>query len=236
MPGANNEETDKTKNGAGAGGNGAAGEGGNPNPDDSGAGGDPTDDELEGFADPVKAKAEIKRLRAENAKHRTKSKALETELGGVKATIDKMKKALGLEDEADPAEQVATLKQQNEALQVEMAMSELCREHEIPRQGEKYFKFLVAQEFETLSEGEEISDERVLELAGEAKKMFAANGNSGTGTGVNPGQKPPPSGNNESTSVADFVKMNNGEKSELYIKNPNLYQKLFDEAKQKRLI
>jgi len=235
MPGANNEETNgedgkKAGEGAGAG----AGE---KDPSKEAAGSADDEGGGEDFSDPVKALAEIKKLRAESAKHRTKNKSLEEEFGKMKGTLSKLKSALGVGDEGDdedPETKIATLKQQNEALQVQSAMVELCREHEIPRQGEKYFNFLIAQEFETLEEGSEISEERILEIAGEAKKMFSSGGNAPSGTGVS-GKKPAPGEAADAISPSQFSKMNPGEKSALYTKNPALYQKLFNEAKEKRL-
>lgn len=193
------------------------------------------DNSSEDFSDPVKAMAEIKKLRAENAKHRTKNKTLDEQMVKVNGTMSKLKSALGLESEdQDPEEQVTTLKQQNEALQVQMAMNELVRENDIPRSGEKYFNFLIAQEFETLEEGEEISEERIAELAKETKKMFAGGSNHSTGV-KDSKANPNPDASASSISAAQFAKMNNGEKSALYVKDSALYQKLFNEAKEKRL-
>lgn len=237
MPGANNEETDGKKKTVNEGSDdqvidadGDSDESAGSDEDESGDAGD--------FADPVKALAEIKKLRAENAKHRTKSKSLEGELGKVKSTMTKLKSALGVEgeeDEDEPERQIASLREQNEALQIQNAMVELCREHEIPRKGEKYFNFLIAQEFDALEEGEEIAEERILEIAKEAKQMFASGGGQGGGTGVNTQKKPAAGENADAISAAQFAKMNPGEKSLLYTKNPALYTKLFNEAKEKRL-
>lgn len=236
MPGANNDKTDdKNKNGkAGDEGTGAGDEG-EKDPSNAAAGseGDGGDDAGD-FADPAKALAEIKKLRAENAKHRTKNKSLEEKLGSIDGTMKKLKSALGVEDESeDPEQKLKTLQAQNEAMQMQMAMSDLCREHEIPRKGEKYFNFLIAQEFESLKEGEEISEDRILEISKETKAMFSSGGASSTGVDTskkpNPGEKP------DSLSAAQFAKMNPGEKSALYVKDPNQYNKLFQEAREKRL-
>ncbi len=239
MPGADDKKTDdKGKNGkAGDDGTGAGDEG-DKDPSKKAAGSEDDDGGDAGdFSDPAKALAEIKKLRAENAKHRTKNKSLEDEFGKVKGTMSKLKSALGVEgdEEDEPEKQIATLKQQNEALQIQNAMSELCREHEVPRKGEKYFNFLIAQEFESLEEGAEIPEERILEIVKETKQMFSSGNGSGTGTGVGTGKKPPPGENADAISAAQFAKMNPGEKSVLYTKNPALYSKLFNEAKEKRL-
>lgn len=233
MPDANDGNTGSAGAGA-AGGEGSADETKLKAAADAGA--NSGGDEGEGdFSDPEKAKAEIKKLRAENAKHRTKNKSLETEFGAMKETVGKLKQALGIEgDDADPEKQIASLKAQNEALQFETAVGEICREQDIPRASEKYFKFLLAQEFDALEEGEEITEERIIEIAAEAKKLAPAAAQSSTG--LNNGNKPPPAGSANDISVAQFVKMNSGERSQIYVKNPNLYNKLFEEAKEKRLL
>lgn len=238
MPGANNEtvnEEKKTKTVV-ASGAGAAGENETDQSSQAAGSADETDLGEGDFADPVKALAEIKKLRAENAKSRVKNKSLEDNLTQINGTMTKLKGALGIEtDEVDPEKQVASLRQENEALQVQAAVNELCREHEIPRKAEKYFQFLIAQEFEALKEGEEISDERMLEISAEAKKTIAPAAATSTGAKTTKGV-PNPDASAGSVSAAQFAKMNSGEKSALYVKNPEQYQKLFNEAKEKRLL
>ena len=242
MPGAKKQEEtdDKNKNK-----NKNGGEGDDPgadDPSDDGTGGQGDDDGAGGedFSDPEKAKAEIKRLRDENAKSRIKNKKFETELSAQKGVVGKLKAALGIEDDAaDPETQIKDLKSQNENLVVQAAMNDLCDEHDIPSASKKYFKFLVSEEFAKLKDDEEISDERVAEIAAEAKKVGGSGGknpNSSTGVDGNAGGGKKPAGKDDALDVAQFVKMNLGEKSALYTKNPSLYQKLMDEAKEKRLL
>lgn len=231
MPGANNEQTGENNNQN----QGTGSENSDNQESNQEAAGSAGDDSAD-FSDPAKAQAEIKRLRAENAKHRTKNKSLEERFSHMNETMGKMKQAMGLTDEeVNPEEVIQGLQLQNEAMQVQMAMSDLCREHDIPRSGESYFNFLIAKEFEGLAEGDEIAEDRIAELAMEAKKMF--NGQNGGGsTGLNTRQKPAPGQNAGDISAAQFAKMNPGEKSALYVKNPNLYNQLFSEAKEKRLL
>ena len=239
MPGAKNKQTNEEElNGkkAGAEGGGATGDEGDETDAAKKKAAGSADDDAGGddFADPAKALAEIKKLRAENAKHRTKNKSLEEQMGKVNGTMTKLKSALGIESEdEDPETQVATLKQQNEALQMQAALSQLCEDNEIPSKGKKYFNFLIAQEFETLDEGEEISEERIAEIAKETKKMFLAGGSTGVDAS---GKAKDPDAATGSVSAAQFAKMNVGEKSALYSKDSALYQKLFTEAKEKRLL
>ena len=98
---------------------------------------------------------------------------------------------------------------------MQMAMSDLCREHEIPGKGEKYFNFLIAQEFESLKEGEGNFRDRILEISTETKAMFSSGGASSTGVDTskkpNPGEKP-------DSLRHSSQKMNPGEKSALYVK------------------
>ena len=119
-------------------------------------------------------------------------------------------------------------------------MSELCDEHEIPSASKKYFKFLVSQEFEKLKDDEEISEERMTEIAAEAKKVGSGGGkNSKSSTSVDldaDGKKKDPAGKDDAISVGQFSKMNMGERTELYTKNPALYEKLKNEAVEKRLL
>ena len=207
---------------------GKAGDEGQTGADDKG--GEAGDD----FSDPAKALAEIKKLRAENAKHRTKNKALDEQMSSLNGKFTALKKALGVEDdEEDPEVKIGRLHAENQALALEVSISRISREHEIPAGQEKYFRFLLAEKMEALEDGQEIGDDDVAEIAAEVKKISGkAAGNS---TGVSAGKKPNADGGTTLT-VQAFAKMNTGEKSELYAKNPSEYTRLFNEAKSQRMI
>lgn len=200
---------------------------------------DPTDSEsddegdADDFGDPVKAKAAVVKLRKEAAKYRNLKNASDEALKAAQTRIDSFKKALGVEDESeDPETTINTLKSQNQALAMEMSIAQIAREHNIPADQDKYFRFLLNERMESLEDGEEISDEDITEIAAQIEKISGkASGNS---TGLN-GQKKKPAGGNTLT-VEAFSKMNSGEKSELYGRNPEEYNRLFAEAKTKRLI
>jgi hypothetical protein len=201
----------------------------NPNPKDGGE-----DDSI--FSDPAKAKELAKSLRAESAKYRTKSKDLESKLSSMEATLGKLKQALNLGDdeEESPEEKVKQLSEQAIVLQTELAIRDLAAEHEIPNQQIKYFKFLMAEKFNALGDGEELSEEALNEVIAEVRK--GGNGKSGiNGTGVHSDGKPNPDAGSGLT-LDRFMKMSPAEKSLIYQKDPTTYNKLFSEAREKRLI
>lgn len=189
------------------------------------------------YTDPEKVKAEIKKLRDENAKHRTKNKDLESKFSEYDTTMKKMKQALGLEDQesADPAEQAKLLQSQNEQLQVELGIAQLAMEHSIPADQQKYFRFLLAEKFESLGEGEELSDEGLAEVVSQVMNLSASKSGM-TGTGVGAGSKPNADSNSGEVSLEQFVKMTPSQKSTIYARTPELYNKLFAEAKAKKML
>jgi hypothetical protein len=198
---------------------------------------DPTEDEgddegADDFADPVKAKAEIKRLRDEAKKHRLKSKGLESELSGVKATLGSLKKALGGEqDEVDPVEALRTVQQQKEQLEVELSISQLERDNDIPKEQSEFFRFLLGKSMNELEEGEELDQDAIDAI--KAKLPSTGGSTSSTGLGSKkPGAKPPAAGGTTIT-VEAFAKMTAAQKSELYTKDAATYNRLFSEARDK---
>jgi hypothetical protein len=241
-----NDDKDKNKNvkpnpggegGEGGSGNGEAGgnegaEGSeNLNPGGEGQGTDEFD-----YSDPEKVQKELKKLRKENASRRVSSKEANEKLAKMEETQKKLKVALGLEEEDDPAEQVESLRSQNEALQMEIQLNSIASELEIPAKGQKYFKFLIHDRLSELEEGEELSDEDLAEIAKEVKGM---GGNAPSSTGVNSGGQggggKAPSKGDEMT-VEQFGQMSLTEKSALYQKNPKEYERLFSAAKEKGLV
>lgn len=198
---------------------------------DEGEGDEGTND----FSDPEKAKAEIKKLRAEAAKHRNKAKTFSEQLDAVNGKLSGLKKTLGVEDdEADPEEKIKELSGKTDALEVELSVVKLARDHDVPKESDKYFRFLLGQKLEELEEGEEITDEQVAELAVEAKQVSGKSGNNSTG--LSGGKKPSADNGKGTLTVQQFAKMNTGEKSALYAKNPSEYNRLFSEAREKRLL
>lgn len=190
-------------------------------------------DDLADFADPEKAKAEIKKLRGEAAKYRTKSKGLEGQMTALNEKFSKIQKAFGVEDEVDPETKVTELQAKNEALAIELSISQLSRAHNITADQDKYFRFLLSEKMGSLEENEEMTDEHVAEIALEVQKF---SGKAPTSTGLNGNKKPSADSGKGALTVQAFVKMNTGEKSELYAKNPAEYTRLFSEAKEQKLL
>lgn len=172
----------------------------------------------------------IKDLRNENAGSRKSNKAL-TESHG------KLKKALveaGIieDDEEAPEEKLKAITAQHEVSVVNNAILETAIEHGVGKDDLKYFRFLVQEKFETLGEDEELDSDQLAELAAEARKR---SGTQATGsTSVTEKGKAPAPGATGAVSLDQFVKMNMGEKSELYTKNPATYNQLMAEAKSKK--
>jgi hypothetical protein len=194
----------------------------------------------EEFADPKKAYAEIKKLRDEAAKHRTKAKSLEDELGGMKGTLDKLKTVFGgnEEEQVDPAEALQAIQAQNELLLVELSINQIAREYGISSDQDDYFKFLLNKKFSEMSEGDEISEDDLHDVITNVKKIYGSGQPVKTSTGLNVnGNAPTPTNSTNSALTAEqFVKMSLAEKSKIYAENANLYSKLLNEAREQRLI
>lgn len=189
------------------------------------------------FKDPVKAMTEIKKLRAEAAKYRNKAKATDDQVKALNEKLGKLKTALtGEEDEGeDPEVAIGNLKQQNEALQMELSLQNLCSEHDIPGASQKYFKFLLNERFEALEEGEELTEEDVAQVAEEARKLSGSGGPRQNSTGLSKGAKPN-ADDNKGQTIEQFSKMSVAEKSLLYTNNPNEYNRLFSGAREAGLL
>lgn len=175
-----------------------------------------------------KTKAHLRKLRKENAKHRTKAKNLEDRLGKLEKGL---KGALGVEDEEITEESLEKIKGNNEALSFKTAVLEAAIEHGVGKDEREYFEFLVGKRLGALDDGEELSDEDLAEIAKKAKKKSGSGGM--TRTSVNDDDAPNPKGGGK-TTVDQFVRMSVTEKSELFTKNRALYDELFAQAKEKR--
>lgn len=188
------------------------------------------DDSLDESKLDEKTKAHFTKLRKENGKRRTEAKTLKDELNKLKKGL---KSALGGEDDdsESPEQKAKNLKGQNEALGFKTAVLEAAIEHGVSKESRKYFEFLVAEELASLGEGEELSDEKLAELAKAAKKQTAGSG--GTRTSVNDDNAPNPKGGSVIT-LDQFVRMTVTEKSALFTKNRAKYDELFALAKEKR--
>jgi len=193
-------------------------------------GGSATDDSEDLNVDALdpKTKAYIQKLRKEAAGGRTEHNKLKAQVEQLTAGL---KKLVGGEDDTPPEKKMEMLEAQQASSQFENAILNTAIEHGIPKEGMKYFKFLMGSAFEELQEGEELSEEKILEVVKEAKGRGAAPAPSTSPSGTTP----PPSGKG-SVTLEQFARMSLTEKSDLYNKNAELYQALFNEAKEKRML
>jgi hypothetical protein len=193
-------------------------EGQKPNPGDS----------LESL--PEWAQKEIKALRSESAKHRTSNKTLAERLEQFEKGLKGM---LGVEDEDDlpPEHKIQIFQEQVQQMEFQNAVLSLGIDYGLSGETMDYFSFLLQKELDSLEEGEELSDERLLEVVQKSK------GNSQTPADSSVDKKKTPSPDNSSSvNVEQFSKMNVLEKSKLYSTNPDLYQTLMAEARSKNLL
>lgn len=194
------------------------------NPSDSGnQGGDGSFGSLED------AMKEIKRLRQENAGHRTKNKTLEESLTSFNDKFTKINKHLGIQDQVDPEEQIKGLSSNNEQLTLELSLQQLARVNGIPMEQDEYFRFLIGKKFEALKDGEEISDEQISEVVAEVGKYSGFKKDFKTSTGLGDGKtKNPPASDSgkETVTTEQFSKMTFAQKNQLFEENKELYNKL----------
>ncbi len=209
------------------------------------SGNPPPDDESGAKPDEAKwdegTKKYIASLRKESAAHRTKAKDLEGKFGSLNDRYSQleggMKKALGIEgqDELPPEERVKHLTQAVEGSTLKIAVLENAIANGLNHEQAEYYEFLMSRELSNLGDGEELTDESHEQIIGKVKG-FGGGKAAAASTSVTPkGSTPPPDGKGE-TSADQFSKMTTTEKGELYRKNPDLYNRVFQEAKAKKLL
>lgn len=235
MPGASEDDKDQNLPG------GDKDKGSNPPADKSKDKDGEKDGEGEGDGDdlssmtPEQYQAEIKKLRKESAARRTENKSLKEQFSAVQDTVGKMKQALGIEDDKRSPEEMANdLKAENDALKLELSINQIAAANGISADQSEFFNFLFHKELASLKDDEDMGDERIAELVKKAKGSSPTTKK--TSTGLNGKDDPPPSGDRDEITVEKFAKMNPGEKGLLYNQNPALYNRLFQEAKSKRLV
>jgi len=184
-----------------------------------------------------KTKAYIKKLRDENAKHRTAGKSVKDQLAAEVLKRKAILKAAGIEEESEaPEEKIKSLSGTLQQQSFRSAVLEKALELGIAHDQVKYFQFLIGEAAEQLEEGEELSDEKLLEISVQVKKV--ANGGKPANTSVHGdgkgGKAPAPGGGDKAVSLDQFCRMSITEKSKLFETNRDLYESLWAEAKSKR--
>lgn len=217
------------------------GEGGQKKPEDTTDGkgakdgpadGDGKDDgELDESALDPKTKSYIAKLRKEAAGHRTKANNFKTELDTFKQKVSKA--VGGEEDDTPPEKKIEALTAHSNSLAVENGILALAVEHSVPKDGMKYFKFLIAEALDSLEEGEELDEEKLTPILAEVRGKAAKP--TTTSVTANNGKKDPEA--SEEITLSKFCAMSMGEKTDLYRSKPDLYNSLLAQAKkEKRLV
>jgi hypothetical protein len=188
-----------------------------------------------------KTRKYIASLRDESAKYRKGKKDLEGQFTSLKSQFDTLqggiKKAIGLEEdnELTPEERVQHLSQAVEGSNLRMAVLENALAHGLNIQQTEYFEFLMGKELAGLEEGQELDDEAMEAIIAKAKGTVGGQPPPTSTSVGSKGGAPDPNKSGE-ISVEQFGKMTLSERSRLHQKNPELYTKLFQEAKAKKLI
>lgn len=191
------------------------------------------------FKDPVKAKAEIEKLRKEAASNRVKAKELQKKLEEKAEREKAVKKSLGIEtDEESPEDKIKSQNARIEELEADRKMREVEDDLGITKDGRDYFRFLFNKEADKLKDDEEMSEETLQRLV---KEVEAKTGKPGAGkvngTGVGGGKNPDPAGTgNDPLTLADFNAMSVAEQSKLYLDNRAEYDRLKALSQKKKVV
>lgn len=183
-----------------------------------------------------KQKSYIDSLRKESAKYRTKSKELDSKVSEVTTKLTKFEKGLkslfgeGEDENVDPEEKIGQLSQALQAKEVQQTITELAYDNGIPKEDKEYFEFLMMKRLQGLEENEELGEEDIAEIAKQAKGRKL--GASSVGAGLKPGSEG--SKGTGEIGLEQFKKMSITEKSALYGKSPELYERLMQESKVRR--
>ena len=139
----------------------------------------------------------------------------------------------GIEEEK-PEEKIKTLTAANQGLDFRRAVLEAAVEHGIGKESIDFFEFLISKAASELDEGEELPDEKMLEIVAKCKKGSGESGKGKGDTSVGNGGKGEPNPDKNKAgdvTLSKFLKMTVVQKSELYTKNRELYESLVAQAK-----
>lgn len=174
----------------------------------------------------------IQSLRKENGDHRTKNKNLVESHSKLKSAL--IESGLIENDEESPEEKLKSLTNGFQSVSLANHVLRSALKNGVEEESLEYFEFLVQKRMSSLEEGSELTHDDLTEIALAAK----GRGTSSVGTtsvGSGSATKPNPEGSGEVT-VSQFVHMSMSDKTVLFKKNPDLYNRLFSEAKSKKLL
>lgn len=167
----------------------------------------------------------IKDLRAENAKHRTKNNNLSTKMDKFESGL---KKLFGDDDdESTPEQKLDAMTGNYESMATRTAILELAVNNGVSgADNVEYFEFLMSKKFNSLEEGEEITEEDIEAIVA---KCSTGGGKANSSTNDRKAGKKPDEKAGEVTQE-QFNKMNIIQKQKLYKENAELYTKLMKNA------
>lgn len=173
---------------------------------------------------PASAQKYIKDLRSENAKRRKDFNNMSTRMERFEKGFKSM---FGEEeDDIDPETKLDALSGHYESAISENAILRLAVENGISG-GEniEYFEFLMNKSLDSLDEGEEMTEEMLNDVI----SKIQAKGKANTSFQKSESGNSPRKGNAE-VSQEEFDRMGMVQKSNLYLKNPELYNKLMQNS------
>lgn len=216
--------------------------GGNQN----GGDGDPGDHDNPNWDDATKKY--IEKLRKENGKYRNTAKQNAENLNATQQKLEQftshMKKALGLEEEGEEItpEVLEGLEAMNQQASFDNGLLKNFLERKGLLKEFKYFHHLVNSGLEELHElhGDEMEEDGIQGVFDSAysdtTNLFVAGAANNGNTSVNSNNPSPKGGAGGKGDVGldAFLAMNTGEKSALYQKDPQTYNRLMAEAKSSK--
>lgn len=196
---------------------------------------------------PEWAQKEIKSLRNENKERRLKQDELENKFN----SLEKGLKSLFGGDEDDPEkkqqketkeqktrvdgieQELALLHAEKEQLAYERQLHALIQEHDIPKEHQNYFIYLIDQQVNLLEDDEVLAEDTIKQIVEEVHKLSERPAQTG------PGGKTPPSsklGNHgkqfKDLTLEKFLNLNVVEQSRLYREDQATYETLSAQAKK----
>lgn len=219
---AKREEFDPHAEGSGG---GAGPEGNEPQGDQGGQGepeGEPEGSKRTDFNTlPADVQAYIRDLRNENKTHRTNLNNAKTENESFK---NRMKAFFGeSEDDVPVEEQLETATSAYESMAIESQITNIAYMNGVPPEKLEYFQFKMSKALNELEEGEELTEEDLEAVINECR---AGTQNTMANSSIDSGNRAPSGNANDGISQEEFNRMSVVEKSVLYQKNPDLYNRL----------
>ncbi len=182
-----------------------------------------------------KTKAYITRLRGESASHRTKNKELASSVKTERERVKAILKAAGIESEDEkPEETIKKLTHESQTKDFRLGVLESAVQNGIAADDVDYYEYLVAKAVSDLGEGEELTEEKMTEIIAKVKKASKGPAKTSVNGGGGKGGGTPPPGESGEVSLDKFVRMTITQKSDLYLKHPEVYATLLAEAKAKK--